>query len=653
MTDPFDQDMLLGYVEGTLSDKDRAAFEQKLAEDDALRHLMAALIEDKKQLTDLPAVTPHHDFIDELMQQQERSMLLGDQADAPLPIQPQQEQIKRRIHVSKFLAYASMAAVIAICASLITLTLVDTDLIELASRYTNEPESNTELALADATLSAELDLALKEESAALSKEIPATGTSSKQTRALADAPDSSLLQKKLAEAKAPSTRDDSMEKEVIRLGYASGINLDAKPATGQSTQAKTKSTTDLAGRIARADLGNNQDFYRAAEPSHSFKRSQMGNMMLADSDESLFAEGEQKTDTRIAAASSLQIEPEQSAIKKQTAPSAILKNSPILILPQQQSIALVVDTDSAFATEHQLIKWASTNNSNLFRTAAIEAKHTVPTRDNAINTRSTGQKANSKDTAQENSFAMRLRRYTTENNITPKNNTASSSTIAPAAVNTTPKAASTYNPNSRAADATGFTTPLIHEEASTTPPKSIGATTSKVATAQTQTPVSQNIVIELPLDDVKYLVRALKVRSGQSVRIIQQPLTTENTSLSENRPDSSPSNFAGEVNIQTDTTSHQQTQYWWYQDKAGASNLVGYDVNLGAVLHQQLPLTATRPVIHVKQNKPIRLPIMIIESTLTPTPSTTEKTTVSDPSSAQDKPTADKTKPDTSSSSQN
>lgn len=90
MTDRYDQDLLLGYLEGDLDEARRAQVEQMLAEDPQLASLMSGLAGDRATLRGMPAEQVPGDLGFDLVQGLERRMLLDApevQPAGPIPIQ--------------------------------------------------------------------------------------------------------------------------------------------------------------------------------------------------------------------------------------------------------------------------------------------------------------------------------------------------------------------------------------------------------------------------------------------------------------------------------------------------------------------------------------------------------------------------------------
>jgi len=87
MNDRYDQDMILGYVEGDLDDAQREAFEATLSQDHELRNLVSQMKLDRENLRSLGGTPAPVGLIDQVMQTQERAELLGDpEVPEPLPL---------------------------------------------------------------------------------------------------------------------------------------------------------------------------------------------------------------------------------------------------------------------------------------------------------------------------------------------------------------------------------------------------------------------------------------------------------------------------------------------------------------------------------------------------------------------------------------
>lgn len=117
MPDRYDDQLLLDYVEGDLSEEDRKAFEREVRADDSLRQLLDGIMDDRKQLRDMPVEQAPDDLMERVNLSLEREALLAespedDEAtydDAPPPV----------FSFSRFVAYSGVAAMILLCGTLV------------------------------------------------------------------------------------------------------------------------------------------------------------------------------------------------------------------------------------------------------------------------------------------------------------------------------------------------------------------------------------------------------------------------------------------------------------------------------------------------------------------------------------------------------
>lgn len=82
MLDRYDENLILGYIEGDLSENEQAAFEKLLADDDQLRTLVTRLADDRDMLRTVPAVKAPASVLASVNDSLERDMLLGNEGAA-------------------------------------------------------------------------------------------------------------------------------------------------------------------------------------------------------------------------------------------------------------------------------------------------------------------------------------------------------------------------------------------------------------------------------------------------------------------------------------------------------------------------------------------------------------------------------------------
>ena len=120
MAERFDEELMLGYVEGDLTPAQRDQFERRLIADPRLRDLLTQMRRDRTALRDLDPQAAPPQLVEHVNHQLERQMLLGD-ASAPTgrPRSP-------RFTAGRIVAYSAVAAMLAVCASIVAITLQTT-----------------------------------------------------------------------------------------------------------------------------------------------------------------------------------------------------------------------------------------------------------------------------------------------------------------------------------------------------------------------------------------------------------------------------------------------------------------------------------------------------------------------------------------------
>ncbi len=107
MTQRYDENLILAYLEGDMNADEKARFETMLAGDEPLRQLVQSLADDRAALRNLPAQVPPSDLMQPVHERLERNMLLDNPAaDTALPI------ARHRNRVSRLLALTALAALL-------------------------------------------------------------------------------------------------------------------------------------------------------------------------------------------------------------------------------------------------------------------------------------------------------------------------------------------------------------------------------------------------------------------------------------------------------------------------------------------------------------------------------------------------------------
>ncbi len=88
MPDNYDENLILGYIEGDLSPQDARAFAETLRQDPALRRLVTQMSQDRAALRDLPEVEPPAGIMERVSEHLERSMLLDSRGNEPPASRP-------------------------------------------------------------------------------------------------------------------------------------------------------------------------------------------------------------------------------------------------------------------------------------------------------------------------------------------------------------------------------------------------------------------------------------------------------------------------------------------------------------------------------------------------------------------------------------
>ncbi len=125
MTDRYDDTLILGYLEGDLRDDERAQFEQQLDADANLRALVEQLRDDRAAMRRLPKAEPPPGLVDAAMTLEERSMLLGDPDLASPEASDPGRRTDRRFRLRRTASYLAVAAIVAICACVMLVSLSD------------------------------------------------------------------------------------------------------------------------------------------------------------------------------------------------------------------------------------------------------------------------------------------------------------------------------------------------------------------------------------------------------------------------------------------------------------------------------------------------------------------------------------------------
>lgn len=131
MATRYDENLILGYVEGELSSADRVKLEAQLAADPSLAQLVHGLISDRAALRALQREAPPADLVEDVLGKVERGMLLGEADTMPYS----EPAHVRRFRLSRVLAYSGLAAMLAVSGGLLTYSLTADRLLETTEQY--------------------------------------------------------------------------------------------------------------------------------------------------------------------------------------------------------------------------------------------------------------------------------------------------------------------------------------------------------------------------------------------------------------------------------------------------------------------------------------------------------------------------------------
>src|SRR5690606_29203509 len=133
MSDRYDADTLLGYLEGDLPQEEQARFEALLAQDAQLRRLVSQLQEDRSILRSLPQEDPPAHLLEGAIHHLERRMMLGRGAAGLDSVDRLRQRRHCRLYKSR--AYGGIAAVLLLCGGVVFKTLVEPRPLDEAADY--------------------------------------------------------------------------------------------------------------------------------------------------------------------------------------------------------------------------------------------------------------------------------------------------------------------------------------------------------------------------------------------------------------------------------------------------------------------------------------------------------------------------------------
>lgn len=131
MSDRYDQDRLLDYLEDEMSAAEREAFERTLATDVAMRRLLGELRSDRALLHEAADQPAPAGLMERAQTFLERQMLMGG-----LPEDAEMLQGRRSVHTARWVALGGLAAMVLLSAGLIVFMFMDTTSLNDAAEQT-------------------------------------------------------------------------------------------------------------------------------------------------------------------------------------------------------------------------------------------------------------------------------------------------------------------------------------------------------------------------------------------------------------------------------------------------------------------------------------------------------------------------------------
>ncbi|QDU34712.1 hypothetical protein KS4_27860 [Poriferisphaera corsica] len=554
MTDRYDQDKVLGYLEGTLDEAERAAFEAELVKDERLRQLVEGMLEDMALLGEMPVERPGIDLVEEVMQQQERNMLLGE-PDQPLSVDGDEKQIAGRIKFARVVGYTAIAAILMLCGGVMIATLFNSGaLSELASK---SPSKKEILALLSSPQSDDLESQIAMDSMA-------KGTSSVAGLEIADAvkmggTETAMVAKAtpLAKQIAAETRRKKAEDKVDVLTEEKTRLAEENVRLKQEmlAMARGQATEKLSGAKRMSMAAGVMETERVSTPDLSVADAGDRTMRLGTYGVADVAEAKM-----VAPTMALQ-------------PANQVRAEPLIVPAAEKVLALNVVTDSRYATEQQLLRWASRENVDVYKTPK---KVTVDSDYLNMSLAGNSVPASSSAMATMNERSMMSEEVQLGNRQSvarkaSKKNTESSIAARIEGLKSLKRGAKDKNEVAAAA----------------TP-------------AATQAEANQQeFVVELSADQMGELVKRMKLRQGQTIDLVTQRMSADEAEkMKQQMVKDVPLNFVWVMN--RDADSEENKQVW------------------GQKMFRNLPLVPSRPILRVGDTQQIHLPVTITENDAKP-----------------------------------
>lgn len=150
MLDRYDQDLLLGYLEGELDAGQRAQLDALLAEDPQLAALLGAIVKDRDALRSLPRAESPRELVHDVTQSLERRMLLDENAlpeAGPIPIARGRDlpgEPTGGPNWGRIVGLSALAASVALAAGIVVITMNNDPLENVADRLGTSNQTPTQ-----------------------------------------------------------------------------------------------------------------------------------------------------------------------------------------------------------------------------------------------------------------------------------------------------------------------------------------------------------------------------------------------------------------------------------------------------------------------------------------------------------------------------
>ena len=267
-TNQYDENLILGYVEKTLTATEKLAFEVQLKADPNLASLVDMMMQDRMMLTELDQVTAPMELGDYVSTQLQRQVLLGPMSIKRKHIRNRQStsRVRSQFRMAKLVAYGSLAAMFMLVVGLMYHHSGDQSLMQRTEHFVfnDEADNNPIVAMKQSSPQRNSIDQLLESSAARTSEkapsIKAQGDISTASIAdesqnpLARADESTLPLALLKKSEKPQTLDSAISPTKTKANIASRqeVNRSLSSAITSSRGNELKRLSPTMAKLAQA-----------------------------------------------------------------------------------------------------------------------------------------------------------------------------------------------------------------------------------------------------------------------------------------------------------------------------------------------------------------------------------------------------------------